>query len=176
MATKKSASTKKKSAVSKSSTAASATAASISAARSAKSAKVSADRAEDSKTNVERLEKKAEKIVGKLGVHKQIHGFVDFLREQSVVGLAIGLVLGTQAKVLVDQLIASFINPLVGLLLPGKGTLLEKTFTVHLNGKAAAFGWGAFVISLLTFVVVAAVVYFVFKGLKLDKLDKKKTD
>jgi large conductance mechanosensitive channel len=173
MATRKSAPAKKKTTLSEPSAAA-VTAASTSAARSAKSARVSADRAEESKTNVERLEKKAEKIVGKLGVHKQIHGFVDFLREQSVVGLAIGLVLGTQAKVLVDQLIASFINPLVGLLLPGKGTLLEKTFTVHLNGKAAAFGWGAFVISLLTFVVVAAVVYFVFKGLKLDKLDKKK--
>jgi large conductance mechanosensitive channel len=144
------------------------------AAKSAKNAKASAKRAEASETHVERLEKKTENIVNKLGVRKQVHGFVNFLREQSVVGLAIGLVLGTQAKVLVDQLIASFINPLVGLLLPGQGTLQDKIFTLRLNGKTAAFGWGAFVISLLTFVVVAAVVYFVFKGLKLDKLDKKK--
>jgi len=138
---------------------------------SAKDAKKSASKAMD-------FEKKAERLVSlnKVGVHKQIHGFVDFLREQSVVGLAIGLVLGTQAKALVDQLIASFINPMVGLLLPGQGTLKEKTFTLHLGHKTGSFGWGAFVVSILTFVIVAAVVYFVFKGLKLDKLDKKKVD
>ena len=105
---------------------------------------------------------------------KQVRGFVDFLREQSVVGLAIGLVLGTQAKVLVDQLIASFFNPFIGLLLPGEGTLKEKVFTVTIGNKHQEFGWGAFVVSLITFVVVAAVVYYVFKGLHLDKIDKKK--
>jgi len=147
-----------------------------SAAAAARQAKVSAARAQKAESKAERLEEQLERLrsLDKVGVHKKLHGFVEFLREQSVVGLAIGLVLGTQAKVLVDQLIASFINPLVGILLPGQGTLKEKVFTVHVNGKVAVFGWGAFVISVLTFVVVAAVVYFVFKGLKLDRLDKKK--
>jgi large conductance mechanosensitive channel len=148
----------------------------VSANAAAKQAEAAADRAEKAESRAKRLEDQVEKLraFDKVGVHKQLHGFVEFLREQSVVGLAIGLVLGTQAKALVDQLIASFINPLVGVLLPGQGTLKEKVFTMHWNGKEADFGWGAFVISLLTFVVVAAVVYFVFKGLKLDKLDKKK--
>ncbi|SRR6266540_816094 len=144
------------------------------AARSAAEAEDSAEDAERSAGQAKSFERKAESLVSKIGVRKQIHGFVDFLREQSVVGLAIGLVLGTQAKALVDQLIASFINPLVGLLLPGQGTLKDKIFTLHWGHKSAAFGWGAFAVSILTFVVVAAVVYFVFKGLKLDKLDKKK--
>jgi len=136
------------------------------------------ERAEKAESKVQRLEAQVDRLkaLDKVGVHKKVHGFMEFLREQSVVGLAIGLVLGTQAKVLVDQLIASFINPLVGLLLPGQGTLKDKVVEVHLNGKTANFGWGAFVISLLTFVVVAAVVYFVFKGLKLDRLDKKKEE
>lgn len=125
---------------------------------------------------VARLAAKAEKLkaLDKMGVGSKVQGFIDFLREQSVVGLAIGLVLGTQAKALVDQLIASFINPLVGLLLPGGGTLKDKTFTVAWGGKTASFGWGAFALAVLTFVIVAAVVYFAFKGLKLDQLDKKK--
>jgi large conductance mechanosensitive channel len=165
MATKRSASSTKKE---------TSAAAAKAAKAAAQEAETSAHDAERSATSAKTFEKKAENLVGKLGVHKQINGFVDFLREQSVVGLAIGLVLGTQAKVLVDQMIASFINPLVGLLLPGQGALNEKIFTLHINGKTAAFGWGAFVSSLLTFVVVAAVVYFVFKGLRLDKLDKKK--
>lgn len=105
---------------------------------------------------------------------KQVRGFVDFLREQSVVGLAIGLVLGTQAKQLVDQMILSFFNPFIGLLLPGEGTLAQKKATIHLGDKSAEFAWGAFLISLMTFVIVAAVIYFIFRGLRLDKLDKKK--
>lgn len=108
------------------------------------------------------------KVRGHLG------GFVTFVREQGVIGLAIGLVLGTQVKVLVDQMVASFINPLVGLLLPGKGSLAEKSFALTLNGKTQDFVWGAFVAQMISFLTVAAVIYFVFKGLKLDRLDKKK--
>lgn len=101
-------------------------------------------------------------------------GFVDFLREQSVVGLAIGLIIGAQTKSLADQLIASFINPLLGLVMPGKGALDQQTFVVHLNDKTATFAWGSFIAVLLSFMTTAAVVYFVFKFLKLDRLTKKK--
>lgn len=150
----------------------------LSATAATKQAAEAEKRAEKAEAKVARLKRQAEKLkaLDKVGVGGKLQGFVDFLREQSVVGLAIGLVLGTQAKVLVDQLIASFINPLVGLLLPGQGTLKDKIFTLNWDGKTASFGWGAFVVSILTFVVVAAVVYFVFKGLKLDRLDKKKED
>ena len=138
-------------------------------------------RAERAEARAKSAEKRAEDAIlrarqsrdGSL-VTKQVQGFVDFLREQSVVGLAIGLVLGTQAKALVDQLVTSFLNPLTALLLPGEGTLKQKTFEVVFRGKTAEFGWGAFVSSFFTFILVAAIVYYVFKGLRLDKLDKKK--
>lgn len=107
---------------------------------------------------------------------KVVVGFADFLREQSVVGLAIGLVIGAQVKSLADSLIASFINPMVGLVLPGKGALDQKTFIMHLDQKTAVFTWGSFVATLLSFLTTAAVVYFVFKSLKLDRLTKKKDD
>lgn len=172
MATKKSVSKK----ASKTTKQAKATAAKVTA--TAKKAAEAEARVNKAESRLRRLEEKAEKLkaLDKVGVRRQVRGFVAFLREQSVVGLAIGLVLGTQAKALVDQLIASFINPLVGLLLPGQGALDKKMVIVHLNGKAATFGWGAFVVAILTFITVAAVVYFVFKGLGLDKLDKKKED
>jgi large conductance mechanosensitive channel len=143
------------------------------AASAAATAEARATRAE---SKAKRAEAKLERITaaGEGLVGKQVSGFLDFLREQSVVGLAIGLVLGTQAKVLVDQIVASFFNPLIGLLLPGEGTLAQKTFVLTLGDKTAKFNWGAFVISLITFIIVAAVVYFVFKGLRLDRLDKKK--
>lgn len=112
--------------------------------------------------------------IKKPGRPAAVTGFVDFLREQSVVGLAIGLVIGAQVKSLADSLIANFINPLVGLLLPGTGALDKKHFALTLNHKTAVFNWGTFMVTLLSFLTTAAVVYFVFKSLKLDRLTKKK--
>jgi large conductance mechanosensitive channel protein len=103
-----------------------------------------------------------------------LQGFIDFVREQGVVGLAIGFVIGAQIKALVDQLVASFINPLLGLALPGKGNLAEKVFHVTFRGKQADFMYGAFIFQLISFLIVALLIYVVVKKLKLDKLDKKK--
>jgi len=105
---------------------------------------------------------------------KHVSGFMAFVREQGVVGLAVGLVLGTQIKMLVDQIVISFINPFVGLILPGNGTLAEKTFSLSLSDKTADFAYGAFLSVSISFLAVAAVIYFIVKGLRLDKLDKKK--
>ena len=105
---------------------------------------------------------------------QMIVGFTDFLREQSVVGMAVGLVIGVQVKAVTDQLIASFINPLIGLVLPGTGSLDQKLFVLHIGKKSAQFAWGSFVAVMLSFIATAAVVYFIFKALKLDKLTKKK--
>lgn len=101
-------------------------------------------------------------------------GFVDFIREQGVVGLAIGIVLGAQIKTLVDSFVVSFVNPILGLLLPGNGDLATKVLRVQVGSKTAVFTWGAFLMQFISFVIVAAIVYYVVKGLKLDKLDKKK--
>lgn len=102
-------------------------------------------------------------------------GFLTFVREQGVVGLAIGLVIGTQVKMVVDQLISSFINPLIGLILPGEGNLSQKKFTLTVGDKAAIFEWGQFVYVLISFLAVAIIIYYIIHGLKLDKIDKKKS-
>ena len=65
-------------------------------------------------------------------------------------------------------------NPLLGLLLPGDSDLVRKSFTVTVGDKSADFLYGSFITVFLSFLVVAAVVYFVVTGLGLDKLDKKK--
>ena len=101
-------------------------------------------------------------------------GFAEFLRDQNVVSLAVGLVIGAQVKSLTDQLIQSFINPLLGLVLPGRGSLEQQVFAIHINHKVATFAWGAFVATFLSFTTAALVVYFGFKLLQLEKLAKKK--
>ncbi len=126
------------------------------------------------KVRAKKVAKKVRKTVKTVKPEKPLGGFVDFIRTQGVIGLAIGLVLGVQIKALVDSFIASFINPILGLVLPGTGDLSNKTFTLTLGEKTAVFAYGSFIVVLISFIVVAAVVYFMFRALGLHKLDKKK--
>ncbi|HUP26701.1 MAG TPA: MscL family protein [Candidatus Limnocylindrales bacterium] len=104
-----------------------------------------------------------------------IQGFVDFVREQGVVGLAVGLILGVAAKSVVDSLVQNIFNPLIGLLYGG-GELSTRFICMKTvaNECKSKLGYGSFMNTLMSFVIVAAAVYFVVKGLKLDKLDRKK--
>lgn len=100
-------------------------------------------------------------------------GFIEFLRERAVVGLAVAFVLGTQIQTVVKQLISTFIDPLFQLLFPGNKTLSTRTFTLHFSNRAANFGWGALAYTLIDFFFVAFTIYAVIKLFQLDKLDKK---
>lgn len=102
----------------------------------------------------------------------QVSGFVSFLRERAIVGLAVGFVVATQVQGVVKQLIASFLDPLSTLLFGTK--LSTQTFTLHLHSRSADFGWGAFVYSLVTFLLIVASIYAIIKLFKLDKLDAPK--
>ena len=70
----------------------------------------------------------SKKAVASLPVKKvksPVQGFLVFVREQGVVGLAIGLVLGVAAKSVVDSLVANIFNPVIGLIGNG-GDLSDK--------------------------------------------------
>ncbi|HSW65980.1 MAG TPA: MscL family protein [Bacillota bacterium] len=115
------------------------------------------------------LGRQASKQVG-----KQLGGFTDFLREQSVIGIGIGLVLGTQLKTVVDSLTLGLVLPITQLFLPGKQKFTDLSWTVHLGPRSTDIKWGSVVYTLFNFVLVALIVYAVFKFLKLDRLAKKK--
>lgn len=104
---------------------------------------------------------------------KQTKGFMDFVRTQGVVGLAVGLAIGTQASELVKTIVASIITPIVDLLV-GSGGLKGLTWTVNVAGRQSTFAFGGLLDAIIRFLAIAFVIYFVVKGLKLDKLDKKK--
>ncbi len=99
-----------------------------------------------------------------------LKGFIDFIRTQGVVGLAVGFILGGAVSKLVSALVENIINPLVGLAL-GKVDLADKALSVG----TATLQYGAFISTVLDFVIIAAVVYFGVKSLGLDKLDKPKS-
>jgi large-conductance mechanosensitive channel len=101
-----------------------------------------------------------------------VGGFISFLREKAIVGLAVGFVVGTQAQALVKQLVSSFIDPAFQLLFSEKWK--AASFTWHFHGRESSFVWGAFVYSLLNFMFILAAVYAIIKLFKLDQLDKPK--
>ena len=96
-------------------------------------------------------------------------GFLDFVREQGVVGLAVGFILGGAVAKMVTALVTDLFNPLIGLFIGGLN--LESAY---LTVGLAKLMLGDFVSVAIDFIVVALVVYFGVKWLKLDKLDKKK--
>lgn len=102
-----------------------------------------------------------------------LEGFFDFIRSQGVVGIAIGFIIGTQARVLVDQFSSSFINPLLGLIVGTGEGLSGKKVYLTFGDQTATFAWGAFVYSLINFIIVLIIVYLVYKWLRLDKLAKQ---
>lgn len=101
---------------------------------------------------------------------KSLTRFTDFVREQGVVGLAVGFILGGAVSKVVSSVVNDLINPVLGLILGAAGNL--RTASVHIG--SATVTWGNFAGNLIDFLVIALVVYFGVKGLGLDKLDKKK--
>lgn len=96
-------------------------------------------------------------------------GFINFIREQGVVGLAVGFILGGAVSKLVSSVVTDLINPLLGIVMGAVGNLNES----YLKIGSAKLMWGNFVSTFIDFAVIALVVYFGVKALKLDKLDKK---
>jgi large conductance mechanosensitive channel len=84
-----------------------------------------------------------------------LKGFKDFVLRGNVVELAVAVVIGTAFTALVTAFTTSFLEPLIGLL--GGGGVQGGIATV--NGQE--FTWGAFVNAMITFVLTAAVLYFV---------------
>ena len=101
-------------------------------------------------------------------------GFVDFIRTQGVIGLAVGLAIGAAAGDTVKKLVEGFINPIVQFIVGSQAALANAEWKLELFGREADFKWGAFVSSLITLLATALVIYLIINWLKLDKLDKKK--
>lgn len=92
--------------------------------------------------------------------------FVQFIREQGVMGLTIGFILGGAVSKVVSSLVQDIIQPLIGLIFGSTEGL-----------KSFHFGpvmLGSFLAVFIDFLIVSVVVYFLFKKLKLETLDRKK--
>ncbi len=91
-----------------------------------------------------------------------VNEFKDFLSKYKIFGLAVAFILALYAGILVQALVKDFIIPLLGLVIPGMSDLATYTIAV----LSQVFGIGDFLIALITFVVVALVVFVVVKVAK----------
>ena len=115
-------------------------------------------------------------------MNKQIKNFMEFVRTQGVVGLAVGLAIGTQVGKAVEAIVEGLINPIVGFVVGSQDGLQSLTWDIVGDGKNAWFessdrtlsiAIGEILSALIVLFAVAAVIYYVVSGLKLDKIDKK---
>lgn len=98
--------------------------------------------------------------------------FILFIREKGVLGLAVGIIMGGAITKLVASIVDNLINPLIGAVTGSAGDLSMMAYTIPYT--KITFGYGAFISSLIDFVAVIAVVYFVFVKSPLNKIDSKK--
>ena len=82
-------------------------------------------------------------------------GFREFLTRGNLVELAVAVVIGTAFTAVVAALVADVITPLIAAIF-GKPDFSSLTFTIN----HSTFRYGAFFNALISFLIIAAVVYF----------------
>lgn len=125
-------------------------------------------------------ETKAEKALRERGVEEIIKfgsgaksyftEFLDFIRTQGVIGFATGFILGGAVSTLVKSFIENLVNPVLGVLL-GRARDLSAAYLPFFGSQIM---YGKFLNDLISFFVLAAVVYFGIKKIGLEKIDKPK--
>ncbi|HEY7294756.1 MAG TPA: large conductance mechanosensitive channel protein MscL [Dehalococcoidia bacterium] len=82
-------------------------------------------------------------------------GFKEFLLRGNLVDLAVAVVVGLAFKSVVDALVKDIITPLLAAI-GGKPDFSQLTFTIN----SSKFLYGDFINAVLSFLIIATVVYF----------------
>jgi large conductance mechanosensitive channel len=87
--------------------------------------------------------------------------FMDFLSKYQIMGLAAGFIIALYLGELVLALVKDFIMPIIGLILNplGMGNLADAATIV----SSQKFAYGDFLVALITFLIVALVVFLLVK-------------
>ena len=102
--------------------------------------------------------------------------FMDFLSKYRVMGLAVAFIMGVYLGALVQALVKDFIMPIIGMALSGAGignlstlkvgipsTTFDATGNPPTGYTGQLFGVGDFLVALITFIIVAFVIFLLVK-------------
>ena len=100
--------------------------------------------------------------------------FKDFIAKGNVMDMAVGIIIGAAFTAIVKSMVDDLINPIIGLftggadvtnkflVLGGDGTTYESLAAAREAG-ASAFAYGAFIMAILNFLIVAWVVFMMVR-------------
>lgn len=84
-----------------------------------------------------------------------IKEFRDFLMKGNIVDLAVAFVMGVAFGAVVNSLVDNLVMPIIAMII-GKPDFSDLTFTIN----DAVFRYGAFITDVISFVAIAAAVFF----------------
>jgi large conductance mechanosensitive channel len=100
--------------------------------------------------------------------------FMDFISKYKVMGLAVAFIIGVYLGAVVLALVKDLVMPLIGLAIPGLGNLATykipfPSTTLDAQGNPPVgyggqiFGIGDFSVAVITFIIVALVIFLLVK-------------
>jgi large conductance mechanosensitive channel len=87
--------------------------------------------------------------------------FKKFIMRGNVIDLAVGIVIGVAFTAIVNSLVKDIFMPIIGLI-TGGFDISTQTATLHGDAK---LGWGAFLQTLINFVLIGFCLFLVVKGM-----------
>src|SRR5919112_576224 len=84
-----------------------------------------------------------------------VSGFRDFIMRGNIIELAVAFVIGLAFAAVITSFVADILTPLLGLVGVPDFSSLSTTLP-----SGAVIGWGLFLNALITFLLVAAAIYF----------------
>lgn len=81
--------------------------------------------------------------------------FRDFLLRGNLIQLAVAFVMGVAFAAVISSFVKNLVMPIIGAIF-GKASFNDLTFTIH----KSVFGYGSFITDVITFIAIAAAVFF----------------
>ncbi|MET0974452.1 MAG: large conductance mechanosensitive channel protein MscL [Leifsonia sp.] len=91
-----------------------------------------------------------------------LKGFREFILRGNVIDLAVAVVIGAAFTAVVNSIVNNIFNPLIGALFKADSLDNSLVWTIDLPTGHSEVKFGAVIGAIITFAIVAAVVYFVF--------------
>ncbi len=100
--------------------------------------------------------------------------FKTFIARGNVMDMAVGVIMGSAFTKIVNSLVSDILTPIIGLV---TGKVDISNLTIDINEKLI-IPYGQFLQSIIDFLIVAIVIFFVIKGMNTlkSKLEKQKDE
>ncbi|WP_415921973.1 large conductance mechanosensitive channel protein MscL [Tateyamaria sp. SN6-1] len=103
-----------------------------------------------------------------------LNEFKDFIAKGNVMDMAVGIIIGAAFTAIVTSLVGDLINPIIGLFLGGidftnnyavlSGDVAEgASLEAAREAGAAVFAYGAFIMAIINFLIIAFVVFMLVR-------------